>query len=987
MRTFLIGTIMLAGCLIGTSSAGDLPSQWLTLGGKPADVAWQAQWIWDQGSANPRNYYLCARRDFENQPTDESLRLHISADSRYRLYLNGQWLGDGPARSFFWAQQFDTYDVTGLLKSGHNTIAVLVSHYGEGTFQYNPSGQAGLLVQLERQTGSGWQPILVTDEQWQVQQHLGYLRPTMRISCQMPFEEIIDARLFPTDWTMPTGQLPEPRPAKVIGPVGSGPWKTLVARSVPFLTREPVSPVRVIRTGLAQLPNFHTGFTTRPYLTPGHLMSNVRDLRGFAATIIESPADQTITFHMMSDRWEKPIINGVESEDGQPARLRKGDNLWVLPFGTWNIEYDRSYPAFVEQPIKLRGVSNDQTAWTIFGPFDNAKEVREKVRKVKSLEGLAVYRDKAQIVRQEDILTNGSPFDESTPARTVPGEFKADNLDGLVGRDSDVTTIYLSDAGKPEFFVDFGREVVGQIEFDVDAPSGTILTFNFIEEIEEGQRIHYCLGNQNAFRYITTAGTQQFTSFLRRGYRYAKVILSDMTGPVRIRSIRTIFASHPANERGSFSCSDPLLTKIWEIGRHTLRCCSEDTFTDCPAYEQTYWVGDGRNEALIDYAAYGNLALTRRCAELPILSLARKPITESQVPSAWDDILTGWWLLWIQMAEEHYQFSGDRDYLARVYPGVKLSLDNARAQYTDERGLLSIQAWNLFDWAGQDINHKTATHNQMWLAEALRRTAYMARQLGKTDDAANLDARREKLVAAINLHLWDEQRGAYIDSIHDDGTPSTVVSQQTNALAIAYNVAPPDRASRIKDVLVSPPKDMVTVGSPFALFYILEALAQQERYADILDIVRDRWGSMVDRGATSFWEIFPRRNAKWWTRSYCHAWSAAPTYFLSRYQLGVWWAEPGYTTARIAPQPTSLTWARGSVPTPHGSIHVNWHQSDQGFAIEVQLPPGVAGTVELPVRADIFKKVQSGDFKASVVNGQWHVQLPEGATASIKATR
>ncbi len=636
MRIRLLITMLLTACLSGPAAARELPPEWLTLGGRPSDVTWQAQWIWGEGPASPRNYYLCARRDFEMENAAGPLRLHISADSRYRLYLNGQWLGDGPARSFFWAQQFDTYDVAGLLKAGRNTIAVLVSHYGEGTFQYNPSGQAGLLLQLEREADTGWQPILVTDDKWQVRQHLGYLRPTMRISCQMPFEEIVDARRFPIDWMMPGGQLPEARSAKVVGPVGSGPWKTLVARSVPLMTREPVSPVRVIRTGLAQLPNFHTGFTTRPYLLPGHFMANVKDLRGFAATIIESPTDQTITFHLMSDRWEKPIINGAESKDGQPARLRKGDNLWILPFGTWNIEYDRSYPALVEHPVKLRGVFNDRTAWTIFGPFDNAKEMREKVRKVASIEGLTEYRDKAQIVLQEHILTNGSPFDESTPARTVPGEFKAENLDGLVGRDSEVTTIHPCDAGNPEFFVDFGREVVGQVELDVEAPAGTVLTFNFIEEIEDGQRIHYCLGNQNAFRYITAAGRQQFTSFLRRGYRYAKVILSDMTGPIRIRSIRTVFSTHPANERGSFSCSDPLLTRIWEIGRHTLRCCSEDTFTDCPAYEQTFWVGDARNEAMINYAAFGDLALTRRCAELPILSLARAPVTESQVPSAWD---------------------------------------------------------------------------------------------------------------------------------------------------------------------------------------------------------------------------------------------------------------------------------------------------------------------------------------------------------------
>ena len=40
------------------------------------------------------------------------------------------------------------------------------------------------------------------------------------------------------------------------------------------------------------------------------------------------------------------------------------------------------------------------------------------------------------------------------------------------------------------------------------------------------------------------------------------------------------------------------------------------------------------------------------------------------------------------------------------------------------------------------------------------------------------------------------------------------------------------------------------------------------------------------------------------------------------YTLGVTPAEPGYTTARIAPRLGRLAWARGSVPTPHGLISV-----------------------------------------------------------------
>jgi hypothetical protein len=42
----------------------------------------------------------------------------------------------------------------------------------------------------------------------------------------------------------------------------------------------------------------------------------------------------------------------------------------------------------------------------------------------------------------------------------------------------------------------------------------------------------------------------------------------------------------------------------------------EDTFVDCPAYEQVFWVGDSRNEALVNYYVFGALDIVKRCLRL-----------------------------------------------------------------------------------------------------------------------------------------------------------------------------------------------------------------------------------------------------------------------------------------------------------------------------------------------------------------------------------
>jgi hypothetical protein len=92
-------------------------------------------------------------------------------------------------------------------------------------------------------------------------------------------------------------------------------------------------------------------------------------------------------------------------------------------------------------------------------------------------------------------------------------------------------------------------------------------------------------------------------------------------------------------------------------------------------------------------------------------------------------------------------------------------------------------------------------------------------------------------------------------------------------------------------------------------------LVHEERYEEMIDTIRNYWGKQTDAGATTFWEMY-HDGAPRLTRSHCHGWSAAPTYFLSQQVLGVQPLEPGYAKVRIAPQIGTLKWVRGRVPTP-----------------------------------------------------------------------
>ena len=84
-----------------------------------------ANWIWrKQGSYRPRNQTVIARRRFSLKSVALA-SIKITADCRYRLLINGEWVNDGPARSWPEHYQYDEIDVTSYLTRGPNLIEVV----------------------------------------------------------------------------------------------------------------------------------------------------------------------------------------------------------------------------------------------------------------------------------------------------------------------------------------------------------------------------------------------------------------------------------------------------------------------------------------------------------------------------------------------------------------------------------------------------------------------------------------------------------------------------------------------------------------------------------------------------------------------------------------------------------------------------------------------------------------------------------------------
>ena len=55
----------------------------------------------------------------------------------------------------------------------------------------------------------------------------------------------------------------------------------------------------------------------------------------------------------------------------------------------------------------------------------------------------------------------------------------------------------------------------------------------------------------------------------------------------------------------------------------------------------------------------------------------------------------------------------------------------------------------------------------------------------------------------------------------------------------------------------------------------------------VMEDIAKRWGKMLQKGATSFWETDKGASDFGGAGSLCHGWSAIPVYFYGRYVLGM----------------------------------------------------------------------------------------------------
>jgi len=111
------------------------------------NIIWKAQWIAPPNN-NVKDYgvYLF-RNTFELNAVPDNFLINVSADNRYRLFINGQAVAFGPARGDLNHWNYETIDINKYLKKGKNTIAAQVHNAGAEKPMAQVTSQTAFILQ------------------------------------------------------------------------------------------------------------------------------------------------------------------------------------------------------------------------------------------------------------------------------------------------------------------------------------------------------------------------------------------------------------------------------------------------------------------------------------------------------------------------------------------------------------------------------------------------------------------------------------------------------------------------------------------------------------------------------------------------------------------------------------------------------------------------------------------------------------------------
>jgi hypothetical protein len=394
-------------------------------------------------------------------------------------------------------------------------------------------------------------------------------------------------------------------------------------------------------------------------------------------------------------------------------------------------------------------------------------------------------------------------------------------------------------------------------------------------------------------------------------------------------------------ENINFEASDTLMNNVFRSGVRTAQLCCDETYMDNPEREHGQWVDNFHHISGAAYYIFGETLKPGRT--LKEIMLLQYP--DGQLPGhtgAWGERtpLQGHIALYIQSLWRYFMFTGDRDTLKTLYPGV-LRIFDFWAGFLNSDGLLENLETLFIDWGEHIYSYCPEASDPPPVGVNTAMNAYYLRCLGIISELAGYlgdNARQamfaekaEKHCSLMRKLLFDKASGLFRDGMNNCLAENNF-SQAANALSALAGAAPEGQEKAILEKAFSGRARDIIPASPHFTFQAGEAL-----FGAGLDVLAFKWlrniyGPMTKDRSGTLWET-----AEPWV-SHCQGTSSGLLYLLARYHGGFFPFEPGFRVIGINPMNCGRKSFKSVFMTSYGKVGISWIFDSGSYDYVLELP-------------------------------------------------
>lgn len=446
-------------------------------------------------------------------------------------------------------------------------------------------------------------------------------------------------------------------------------------------------------------------------------------------------------------------------------------------------------------------------------------------------------------------------------------------------------------------------------------------------------------------------------TFTLHGFRWVEV--SGFPGIPTVENIKARVVHQSVDQNpGSFTCSNELINRLHSAFSWSyLNAAQHGMPVDCDQRDERMgWTGDSHCSA--QAGIYNFDVINFYDSWMDDLHDTRSPsgaisrIAPNLTIKNLDDCKSTTWLsTYILTPWETYMATGSKEFLRKRYPSMKAFADwlatekvigyiDSKDQYGDwgapQKGSLHKNS------AGTTGSEVLATP---FLYQCMVLQSRMASELELRGDADHYADLANRIKTAFN------QKYLVNNAAYRDVNSNRATTQTGNALALGFDVCPPDDRGRVTQTLV----DLIAendghlstgaMGTKCLLNALCENGREDVAYQLATQTTYPSWGKWVKDGITStceFWDT---------SKSHGHPYLAGPldAYFY-RYLAGVYPTKPGYEEFTVKPHIKSdLTWVSAVVNSVRGKVAVNWSKPGaKQLILNVTVPVNTNATVYIP---------------------------------------